>query len=110
METIGGKIGKFIALEEGWEQKVDKRSAKILIEVDLCDGLYEEIHMEMHESLWQHKLNYWKILFRCFSCRKFGHLAKDCIITEQRTNQPSNKGKGISQNKRRCETQSKDGA
>ena len=44
MEEIGSKIGKFIALEEGWEQKVDRRSARILIEVDIQDGLYEEIH------------------------------------------------------------------
>ena len=41
MEAIGSKIGKFTALEEGWEQKVDRRSARILIEVDLRDGLYE---------------------------------------------------------------------
>ena len=51
METIGGKIGKFIALEEGWEQKVDRRSVRILIEVDLRDSIYEEIHLEMHGSL-----------------------------------------------------------
>ena len=53
MESIGSKIGKFIALEEGWEQKVDRRSAIILIEVDLWDRLYEEIHLELHGSLWQ---------------------------------------------------------
>ena len=41
LEAIGDKIGKFVALEEGWEQKVDMRSTKNLIEVDLRDGLYE---------------------------------------------------------------------
>ena len=41
MEAIGDKIGQFVALEEGWENKVDRRCTKILIEVDLCDGLYE---------------------------------------------------------------------
>ena len=52
MEAIGDKIGKFLALEEGWEQKVDMRCAKILIEVDLHDRLYEEIHLELHGSRW----------------------------------------------------------
>ena len=52
MEAIGDKIGKFVALEEGWEQKVDRRCAKNLIEVDLHDGLYEEIHMDLHGSMW----------------------------------------------------------
>ena len=40
MEAIGDKIGKFVALEEEWEQKVDIRCAKILIEVDLHDGMF----------------------------------------------------------------------
>ena len=52
MEAIGDKIGKFVALEEGWEKKVDRRCTKILIEVDLCDGLYEGIHLEPHGNLW----------------------------------------------------------
>ena len=104
MEAIGGKIDKFIDLEEGWEQKVDRRSVRILIEVDLRDGLYEEIHLEMHERLWWQKLDYWKIPFHYFTCRQVGHLAKDCTITKQRTHHPSNKGKGITQNKGSCET------
>ena len=41
LEAIGSKIGKFIALEDGWEQNLDRRSARILIEVDLRDRLYE---------------------------------------------------------------------
>ena len=64
----------------------------------------------MHGSLWRQKLDYWKIHFRCFICRQVGHLAKDCTTSEQRNTQSKNKVKGTAQNKRRCETQSKDGA
>ena len=53
LEAIGGKIGKFVALEEKWEKKVDRRCEKILIKVDLCNGLFEEIQLELHGSLWQ---------------------------------------------------------
>ena len=63
MEAIGDQIGKFVPLEEGWEQKVDRRCTKFLIEVDLRDGLYEEIHLELHGIQWRQKLDYWKIPF-----------------------------------------------
>ena len=52
LEAIGDKISKFVALEEEWEQKVDRRCAKILIKVDLHDGMYEGINLELHGSLW----------------------------------------------------------
>ena len=50
LEATRGNIGKFIALEENWEQKVDRRCTKILIKVYLCDGLFEEISLELHGS------------------------------------------------------------
>ena len=43
LEAIGGKIGKFIAMEENWEQKIDKICTKILIEVNLRHRLFKEI-------------------------------------------------------------------
>ena len=78
LEAIGDTIGKFVALEEEWEQKVDRRCAKILIEVDLHDGLYEGIHLELHGSLWRQRLDYWKIPFRCLRCKNAGHLVACC--------------------------------
>ena len=57
-----------------------------MIEVDLCDGLYVEIHMEMHKSLWWQKLDYWKICFYYFIYKQVGHIVKDCTTLEQRNN------------------------
>ena len=51
LEEIGEKIDKFVALEENWEQKVDRTCTKILIEVDLRDGLFKESQLELHGSL-----------------------------------------------------------
>ena len=34
-------IGKFIKLDEDWADKIDRRCAIILIEVDMRDGLFE---------------------------------------------------------------------
>ena len=40
-KTIGNKMGKFRMLEEEWETKVDRRCARILVELDLREGLFE---------------------------------------------------------------------
>lgn len=78
MEAIGNKIIKFVALEENWDTKVDRRCAKVLVELDVRDGLYEEIKVEMHGSIWNQRLNDWKIPFHCFAWRQVGHLQRDC--------------------------------
>lgn len=56
--AIGNKIGKFVTLEKDWESKVDRRCARILVELDLKDGLYEEIVINMHGSQWRQRLDY----------------------------------------------------
>ena len=48
LESIGNKIRKFIKLEEDWEDKIDRRCTRILIELDMRDGLFEEIVIKMH--------------------------------------------------------------
>ena len=51
-EAIGNKLGNFIATEENWEENIDRRCAQILVEMDLRDGLYEELKIVMHGSVW----------------------------------------------------------
>ena len=41
-----------MALEEDWESKIDRRCARILVEMDLRDGLFEELVINMHGGLW----------------------------------------------------------
>ena len=68
-----------MALEPDWETKVDRRCARILVELDLKDGLYEEILINMHGSQWKQHLDYWKIHFQCYGCREVGHLLRNCL-------------------------------
>ena len=77
-EAVGNRLGKFISMEENWETKLDPRCAKILMEMDLRNILYEELKIVMHGSTWRQKLDYWKIPFRCFNCREVGHMQKEC--------------------------------
>ena len=50
-EAIGTKLGKFIATEENWEEKVDRMCANILVEMNPRDGLFEELKIVMHGSV-----------------------------------------------------------
>ena len=68
-------------MEENWEEKLDQRCAWILVEMDMRDGLFEYHNIMMHGSVWWQRINYWKIPFRCFNCRRVGHLQKDCLTT-----------------------------
>jgi hypothetical protein len=78
LEAIGNKIGSFVSLEADWDTKFDRRCAKIQVELDVRDGLYEGITLDLFGSVWTQRLDYWKLPFRCFTCRQVGHLAQDC--------------------------------
>ena len=79
-----------------------------MIKVELRDGMYEEIQLELHGSKWRQRLDYWKIPFRCFSCRQVKHLANECKNSEQRAIQHKNKDKGISRDKKSNDSQPSD--
>ena len=64
LEAIGNKIGKFIKLKEDWEDKINRRCARILIELEMRDDLYEKIVIKMNGSSWTQRLDYWKVSFR----------------------------------------------
>ena len=50
LKAIGNKIWKFIKLEEDWADKIDQRCARIVIELDMRDGLFKKIVIKMHGS------------------------------------------------------------
>ena len=51
-EAIGNRMGKFIAVEDNWENKLDRRRARIMVELDLRNGLCEELKIVLHASTW----------------------------------------------------------
>ena len=58
LEAIRNKLGKFVSLEDNWEDKTNQRCACILFEMDMRDGLFEEIKTIMHENIWWQQLDY----------------------------------------------------
>jgi hypothetical protein len=56
LECIGNKIGQFIRLDNEWESKPDRHWAWIQVEVDLKDGLLDEIELVLEGYSWFQRL------------------------------------------------------
>ena len=73
---IANTIGRFVSLEKDFHTIFDKRTAKVLVELDVTYGLLLEIEIDRNSVVITHKLNYLKMAFRCSYCHETGHLRK----------------------------------
>ena len=78
LEGIGNTIGRFVFVEDEFQQVYDKRVAKILVEFDISMGLLVEVEILCGERLLIQRLDYLHVPFRCSCCRAVGHLWKVC--------------------------------
>jgi hypothetical protein len=51
--------------------------AKVLVEVDLKEGLAKSLKIIVEEIIHEQVLDYFKIPFRCSRCHAYGHVLKD---------------------------------
>ena len=58
--------------------------ACICVEMDLNTGFPAEIHLTSKDYVWNQKLDYESVLFKCRSCFEIGHLAKNCPKASQK--------------------------
>jgi hypothetical protein len=75
---IGNSIGKFLYVDPGLLAGSDRRMGKLLVEVDMFDGLSPEIELEWRGVLFVQKLDYQGVPFRCSVCKETGHLRHKC--------------------------------
>lgn len=75
---VGNQLGRFLFVDESSFEAFDKRVARILVEIDISQGLLPELTIVWREYTYVQELDYWKVSFRCFSCRQTGHLKADC--------------------------------
>ena len=47
-------------------------------EVDIRDGLLEEIKLVSLDSSWDKKIDYWNVPFRYFLCHELNHVQVHC--------------------------------
>ena len=78
MEGIRNTIGRFVAVEDDFHLAYDKQVARILVEMDISQGLPAEVDILCNEHLLIQRLNYLHVPFRCSCCRTVGHLRNSC--------------------------------
>ena len=54
------------------------------------EGMVADIEPKYQESVWLESIDYWKLIFHHFSCRKVGHILKECENNEQGMKVPKN--------------------
>jgi hypothetical protein len=78
LEAIGNMLGRFLKVDEAGFLSMDKRMARVLVELDIHVGLLEMLELEWHGKVTVQRLDYLGLPFRCSICRWMGHLCKDC--------------------------------
>jgi len=76
--AIGNELGRFMFVENSVLKGGDRRMGKILVEMDVHNGLLEGLDIEWRGKTCGQKLDYLGIPFQCTICRRTRHLRKDC--------------------------------
>lgn len=75
---IANAVGRFVRLDKQNLHGIDRRYAKVMVELDTRGGLPGEIEIAWGQKVWKQTLDYFKIPFRCYSCKQLGHVRATC--------------------------------
>jgi hypothetical protein len=78
MKAIGNALGRFISLDNSSLQNSSRKLGRILVEIDIHEGLPKILDIEWRGHHIKQRLDYQGIPFRCNICHCTGHLQKDC--------------------------------
>ena len=76
----GNFLGDFFDADTTFEESKQRKVARILVNLNIREGLGEEIDLSWGEYNYIKKLDYENIPFRCRSCHQYGHLIKRCKL------------------------------
>jgi hypothetical protein len=76
--AIGNSLGHYISVDSKTLAGPDKKLARILVELDIHEGLLETLDIDWRGHLTRQKLDYLGVPFRCTLCRQTCHLRKTC--------------------------------
>ena len=76
-KDLGNKVGKFMFFDESSLMWEDKWITKILVTIDICNGIAPKIENFKNNSFIQ-SLNYWTFSLRCSLCQLTCHLKHFC--------------------------------
>jgi len=78
--SVGNRLGEFLEADESFLETKQKRIARILVNINVREGLGDEIELVLGSYRHIQKLDYENIPFRCRRCHEYGHLVADCKL------------------------------
>jgi len=77
-QEIGNALANFLHADPKLLSREDRRMGRIMVEFDLNYGLPAEIDIDWHGNVFQQRLDYLGVTFRCLVCKEMGHLRHQC--------------------------------
>ena len=75
---IGSLLGSFISVDMSFIALRHMSVARILVDIDVRDGLLVEMDIEVDGVHFNQNIDYSSLPFHCNKCHSFENLAKDC--------------------------------
>jgi len=75
---IGDILGTFLEADMSFLETLEQRVARILVNINLREGLAERINLDWGPVIIPQLLDYENVPFRCRRCHEYGHPASEC--------------------------------
>jgi len=75
---IGDILGTFLEADMSYLETLDQSVARILVSINLREGLAEQINLDWGPVIIPQLLDYENVSFRCRRCYVYGHPASEC--------------------------------
>ena len=92
---IGDILGTFLEADLSFVETKEKKVARILVNINLREGLAESINLDWGPVIIPQILDYENVPFRCRRCHVYGHMVSECNLSGQSLNGSRRKGPRI---------------
>jgi hypothetical protein len=79
-KSIENYIGDFLDADMTFEETKQRKVERILVNLNIREGLGEEVDLSWGSYTYNQRLDYENIPFRCRRCHQYGNLIKSCKI------------------------------
>lgn len=80
LREIGNILGSFIEVDMSFEKTKHQQVARILVNINIREGLAEELNLCWGPTVIKQILDYENVPFRCRRCHVYGHPTSDCNL------------------------------
>jgi hypothetical protein len=79
-KAIGNFLGDFLEADMTFEETKQRKVARILVNLNVREGLGEEVDLRWGSYTHTQSLDYENVPFRCRRCHQYGHLVMNCHL------------------------------